>query len=294
MKFLNYGLFFFTLFSYSQVDTEIYLLDININSNNIEVFNSKIISKTTGYNNQPYFINDNQLLFISERDGQNDIVHYNIYENDNRRNLFKYLTNTTTSEYSPIQYKNNKVTAVSLDENGNQYLRIYDVKKNTFKIPFKDKVVGYYNHSKETKNLIVSSILENNELVLYSSNLKTREHVFIDNNTGRSIHPIPNNKFGEEKFTYISKKDSIWTINYVKLSNYKTGVLINTLENNEDICILRDGTILTSRGNKLYKINPSNDSKWVLLCSLEGFGITNISRISINPNNDKLALVNSK
>tara|TARA_B110000091_G_scaffold75406_1_gene83109 strand:+ start:477 stop:1352 length:876 start_codon:yes stop_codon:yes gene_type:complete len=291
MRLLSYCLILVSIISFSQTNSEIHLLEIAVTSNKVQVLNSKIISSSIGYHNQPSFTNNNKLLFSSERDKQNDIVEYNIKNNDNK---LKFITSTFGSEYSPIQYKKNKVTAVSLDKNGVQYLRIYDIKKNTFKIPFKDKVVGYYNHSKETKDLIVSSVLENNELVLYSSNLKTREHVFIDSNTGRSIHPIPNNKFGEEKFSYISKKDSVWTINYVNLSNYKTEIITNTLENNEDICLLKNGTILTSKGNKLYIVNPTTDSKWVLLCSLEDFGITNISRMSINPNNDKLALVNSK
>jgi hypothetical protein len=78
------------------------------------------------------------------------------------------------------------------------------------------------------------------------------------------------------------------------LKDYKIRVLSKTLDNNEDICWLKDGSILTSKGNKLYKFNPKTDKKWIELCSLSKYGIVNISRISINPNNDKLALVNSK
>jgi hypothetical protein len=105
-------------------------------------------------------VSNDKILFTSERNLQNDIVQY-----DSSENSLKYLTNTLTSEYSPIRYKKNKVTAVSLDKKGEQYLRIYNVKDNTFKIPFTDKIVGYYNYSKKIKNQIVSSVLENNELV---------------------------------------------------------------------------------------------------------------------------------
>ena len=31
-------------------------------------------------------------------------------------------------------------------------------KDSTFKIPFTDKIVGYYNYSKKIKNLIISSV----------------------------------------------------------------------------------------------------------------------------------------
>ena len=273
----------------SQSNTEIFLLDIKFKLDKIEIYNIKKISNNKGYNNQPIFVSNDKILFTSERNLQNDIVQY-----DSSENSLKYLTNTLTSEYSPIRYKKNKVTAVSLDKKGEQYLRIYNVKDNTFKIPFTDKIVGYYNYSKKIKNQIISSVLENNELVLYTSNLKTKEHTYIDNNTGRSIHNIPKNKFGEEKISYISKKDSIWNINYADLSSYKTKTITTTLNNNEDICWFKDGSILTSNKNNLYIFNSKLSKDWKLLCSLEEYGLTNISRIAINPNNDKLAVVNSK
>jgi len=273
----------------AQSDSEIFLLYIKFKQDKIEISNVKKISNNKGYNNQPIFVSNDKILFTSERNLQNDIVQY-----DSSENSLKYLTNTLTSEYSPIRYKKNKVTAVSLNEKGEQYLRIYNIKDNTFKIPFTDKIVGYYNYSKKIRNLIISSVLENNQLVLYTSNLKTKEHTYIDNNTGRSIHNIPKNKFGEEKISYISKKDSIWNINYVDLSSYNTKTITTTLNNNEDICWFKDGSILTSYKNNLYIFNSKLSKDWKLLCSLEEYGITNISRIAINPDNDKLALVNSK
>lgn len=273
----------------AQSDSEIFLLDIKFKQDKIEISNVKKISNNKGYNNQPIFVSNNKVLFTSERNFQNDIVEYNSIDNS-----LKYLTNTQTSEYSPIRYKKNKVSAVSLDKKGEQYLRIYNIKNNTYNIPFTDKIVGYYNYSKQIKNLIISSVLENNELVLYTSNLKTKEHTYVDNNTGRSIHNIPKYKFGQEKISYISKKDSIWNINYVDLSNYKTKTITTTLNNNEDICWFKDGSILTSHKNNLYIFNSKLSKNWKLLCSLEEYGITNISRIAINPDNDKLALVNSK
>ena len=273
----------------AQSDSEIFLLDIKFKQDKIEISNVKKISNNKGYNNQPIFVSNDKILFTSERNLQNDIVEYNSVDNS-----LKYLTNTQTSEYSPIRYKKNKVSAVSLDKKGEQYLRIYNIKNNTYNIPFTDKIVGYYNYSKQIKNLIISSVLENNELVLYTSNLKTKEHTYVDNNTGRSIHNIPKYKFGQEKISYISKKDSIWNINYVDLSNYKTKTITTTLNNNEDICWFKDGSILTSYKNNLYIFNSKLSKDWKLLCSLEEYGITNISRIAINPDNDKLALVNSK
>ena len=114
------------LFNYtniiSQSNTEIFLLDIKFKLDKIEIYNVKKISNNKGYNNQPIFVSNDKILFTSERNLQNDIVQY-----DSAKNSLKYLTNTLTSEYSPIGYEKNKVTAVSLDKKGEQYLRIYNV-----------------------------------------------------------------------------------------------------------------------------------------------------------------------
>ena len=135
----------------AQTNTEIFLLDIKFKHAKIEIYNVEKISTNEGYNNQPIFISNNKVLFTSERNFQNDIVQYNSIHNS-----LEYLTNTQTSEYSPIRYKKNKVSAVSLDKKGEQFLRIYNVKDNTYNIPFTDKIVGYYNYSKKIKNLIFS------------------------------------------------------------------------------------------------------------------------------------------
>ena len=115
----------------AQSDSEIFLLDIKFKQDKIEISNVKKISNNKGYNNQPIFVSNNKVLFTSERNFQNDIVEYNSIDNS-----LKYLTNTQTSEYSPIRYKKNKVSAVSLDEKGEQYLRIYNIKDNTYQHSF--------------------------------------------------------------------------------------------------------------------------------------------------------------
>ena len=139
MRLLSYCLILVSIISFSQTDSEIHLLEIAVTSNKVQVLNSKIISSSIGYHNQPSFTNNNKLLFSSERDKQNDIVEYNIKNNDNK---LKFITSTFGSEYSPIQYKKNKVTAVSLDKNGVQYLRIYDIKKILLKSLLRIKLLG--------------------------------------------------------------------------------------------------------------------------------------------------------
>ena len=110
----------------AQSDSEIFLLDIKFKQDKIEISNVKKISNNKGYNNQPIFVSNDKILFTSERNFQNDIVQY-----DSSKKSLKYLTNTQTSEYSPIRYKKNKVSAVSLDKKGEQYLRIYNIKNKS-------------------------------------------------------------------------------------------------------------------------------------------------------------------
>ena len=116
-------LFFIYSFIYSQVNTEIHLFDIKKTEKGYELKNGKNISNNKGYDSQPYFYNDNIILFSSTRNGQTDIAKYNLKENQ-----YSFVNNTKNgSEYSPQKIPNSKnISAVRLDTNGLQRFYSYN------------------------------------------------------------------------------------------------------------------------------------------------------------------------
>ena len=95
-KFLLVLLTLFFITAFAQPATEVYLFELKAVDNLFTVSNPVNISNNRGYDNQPSFMKNGQdVLFTSTRNGQTDIVRYNI--NKNRKT---WLTDTKGSEYS--------------------------------------------------------------------------------------------------------------------------------------------------------------------------------------------------
>jgi hypothetical protein len=59
----------------------------------------------------------------------------------------------------------------------------------------------------------------------------------------------------------------------------------------EDVTWLPNRVLLISQGNSIYKFNPEKDKEPAVLFSFTDKNINNISRIAVNSNGTKLALV---
>jgi len=266
---------------FSQVNTEIFLFDIESTQNETLVTNGKNISNNKGYDNQPSFINDEQLLYSSTRNNQTDITQY--FNNNNSKFWINF---TEGGEYSPLKIPNkNAVSAVRLDKNGKQRLYSYNLSNGESTSLIKDLVVAYYTWSDD--NTIVSAVIEGNELSLYNSNISEGTNRKYATKVGRSFHKIP----GSNLVSFISKKNVVqWQIKSVNPSTGETKLIANTISGVEDICWLNNKTILSGKGSKLYKLTLNKDNDWNEVIDLSSLGITSITRLAINPSANKLAI----
>lgn len=273
---------FATLTVFSQPNTEVFLFDLNIKNGVFELSNIKNISDNKGYDNQPSFMDNNIILFAGTRDGQTDIVKYTINYDSKI-----YINRTEGSEYSPLKIPNKKaVSAIRLDKDGTQKLYKYSLRNAESEVLVDDIVIGY--HIWYNENILVSSVLENGGMLLYTTNFETQENSKVETKVGRSLHKIPNT----DLISYISKtNDSLWEIKSLDMYNRKTNFIINTLPNSEDMCWLPNGTILMGKDEKLYTFNSNNGKDWVEAASLKDYGITSITRLAVSPDGTKLALV---
>ena len=62
-------------------------------------------------------------------------------------------------------------------------------------------------------------------------------------------------------------------------------------ENVTDFIWTVDGIMLMGDGKKIYKFDPLTDTEWVELADLSRYGLGNFTRIAINPQVSKLAVV---
>jgi hypothetical protein len=279
-------IFFLFLFISSlitaQVNTEIHLFDIEVSGESYKLINGKNISNNKGYDSQPYFYNDNLVLFASDRNGQTDIAKYNV-----RYHQLVYMNNTKNGgEYSPQKIPNSKnVSTVRLDDDGLQRFYEYHFKTGKEKEIISDLKVAY--PAWFDKNTLVASVMVNDSLHLIVSDLKKKTNTTVAKVVGRSIHKIPNTNL----LSFISKENKdYWLLKSLNPETKEIKV-ITSVDKSEDVVWMPNGNLLISKENMIYTFNPKEDKNMRLFFRFSDENINNISRMAINKKGTKIALV---
>jgi hypothetical protein len=272
---------FLSTLSYSQSNTEVFLFDLEKSNSKIEITNGINISNNEGYDNQPSFFGDDNVLYASTRNGQTDIAQYHI--NYKSKTFINY---TKGGEYTPLKIPNkNAISAVRLDPDGKQRLYSYNLSNGESTELIKNLVVAYYTWYNE--NSIVSAVIEDEQLNLYVTNITDGTNSKYATSVGRSFHKIPNSNL----MSFIYKEtDKTWQIRSLNPNNGITRLIANTMEGVEDICWLDDRTLLSGKNGVLYKLTLKRDNNWKKVADLSSYGISNITRLAINDDGTKLLI----
>lgn len=245
------------------------------------ISNSKNVSNNPGYDSQPSFIDNNTVVFSSTNGNQTDIAIYDIKKDEK-----VWVQNTKSSEYSPLKVKDEE--AISLIKQGldnTQKLYKYSL-KDSVQIPLvEDLIVGY--HAWIDKENVALAILENNGLSLNIYNTVTKQNETVAKNIGRSLHKIPKSNL----ISYVDKSEAQWKINSYDPESKTSTFILNVIENSEDVFWTTKGILVTGVDNKIYKFDPKADEDWVKIGTLANKSLSNITRISINDDISKLAIV---
>ena len=281
MKLLTKLLILIPYLTFSQTNTEVYLFDLKKLENTWSLTNGKNISNNKGYDSQPHFYDDNTIIYASNRNEQTDIAKYNI--NTKKTN---YVNNTPNGgEYSPQRIPNSKnISAVRLDKNGKQRFYQYDYTTGSSTELIKDLVVAY--PSWYDQNTVVSSVIENDSLALFISDLKKKTNTLITKQTGRSFHKIPNSNL----VSFVKKSFDDWQLWSLNPKTKDTKLLVKKLPS-EDMCWMPDGSILIPYKNMILRYDISGTKKWNTIYTALDENINNITRIIVNTEGTKVAFV---
>jgi len=86
-----------------------------------------------------------------------------------------------------------------------------------------------------------------------------------------------------------------WRINSFDPITRITSTIASTLALREDLCWTRNGLMLMSDGDQLYFLNPESSNEWKPVQINDEFnGLKGITRLAINSENNKLAIVVSE
>jgi len=267
-------------FSFSQSNTDVFLFDLKASNSYIEFFNQRNISANDGYDNQPSFLDNNTVIYAGTRNGQTDIVKYDINYGSKI-----FINHTEGGEYSPLKIPNkNEVSAVRLDPDGKQRLYTYNLRNGESNELVQDLVFAYYTWHDD--NTIVGAVIEENSLNLYAVNLKEGWRRKYATNVGRSFHKIPNSNL----VSFISKENDVWQIKSLNPNSGATRLIANTMKDVEDICWLNNKTILSGKESVLFKLTLRKDINWKKVADLNSKGISKITRLATNPESSMLLI----
>ena len=284
---LGFGIF---SISFAQLPaTNLYYFKMNQVTDSLFIFSQpKFLTafNQQGYNNQPKFINNEEIYFTvksPETGDQTDIYSLNFSTHTKTR-----ITATTESEYSPSPIPNSQeFSCVRVESDANQTQRLWrfpmDRSNSGRPVLYNVKDVGY--HFWLDQNTLALFIVGRPHY-LSIAYLDTKSTSLIMSNIGRCFQQLPNGNLA-----FVHKiSDNFWQIRELDVRSKKTTTIITTLRGSEDFVILPDGTFLMGKGSKLYKFNKAIDSKWLEIADFKYYHIDNISRLTVSGDN-KLVFV---
>ncbi len=249
------------------------------------------VTEREGYDNQPYFINNEQLVFASmDEDGYSEIIMFNF-----ETGKFTNMTKTPEfSEFSPAltdcgQY----ISAVRVEQEGRQRLWLYPINMGEPELLYDDiEPVAYYGWAGDIAALMVLG--EPNRLVFPYSRDDIHE---IATNTGRAVRVRPKS----EQITFLDKSGNTvvdgrqaYTLKVFKTDERKVVDLGLALGGSEDFIWVNKNRILMARGMELYMRNVKKGIRWEKVATLDIPGYSHISRLALNPKGNRLVLVLEK
>jgi hypothetical protein len=286
-RFLTILYLLLPLVSLSQGGSEIFLLDINFSNGKFTVSNPVNISNNKGYDNQPSFHPTLPIIYFASADieGRTNIKAYHY-----TKNAISEITNTTEREYSPTVTPDSKhLSCIIQRDNGQQDLGQYPIDGGEAKVLINTLKVGY--HTWIDANSLLLFVLADSTNNLHEYNLVTKQNTIIAQKPGRSLHKIPN----KNAFSFIDKTNpEQWVIKQFDPATKKVSPIINTIGKSEDICWTPNGYILTSDGERIYACKPNSGKEWQLIDTKGLPMLTKITRMALNSDNTKLALVISE
>ena len=273
--------------------TDIYLLDLVVQKNNVQAISPELITSGNGYNNQPWFKTDDIIYFTSiKEDGQADIYSATIQpETYLGEEMVKYNRVTTTSdlkEYSAQITPDGKsisVVQVQPDDSTQWLVKMNADGSNMQRLLPMTNPVGYYTW---IDNENVAAFVLGSPETLITGNAISGYTKIIASNIGRCIQKIPSSTC----ISYVDKSDSLkWNIIKYDPKTGLSEIIISCLPGSEDYAWSPEGFLLMGSDGKLYKYNSLNDKSWILVRDFNGTEVSDFYRLAVSPDGKKLAMV---
>ncbi|WP_116108244.1 hypothetical protein [Lewinella sp. IMCC34191] len=271
--------------------TKLYVFDMGMRDSMLMLTNPRFLShfNPDGYNNQPYWDGE-QVLYASVQmpgDEQPDIYRFDLGNRTRQQ-----LTDTDAGEYSPkIQIAGaDRFTAVRQEYVGSDtVLRLWDfpadLSENGRPVFTSMSNIGYYEWLNPSQ--LALYLVENPGRIVLSAAGDGATPRTLATSTGRTFTRMSNGNL-----VYVDKSVTPWRLMQKNLYRLEEDAqpIAELPDGTEDFVLLRDGSYLTGRGSKLYRLFPNRDGGWQLVADLNYYGLQDITRMALS-RDGRLALV---
>lgn len=289
--FILYLLIFPVLFTaHAQGSFDLISLDTKVFLKNFKIIpgSARNLTDRAGYDNQPKFINKEQVVFSSQSDsGKNDIIMYNF-----DTELFTNLTRTPDkSEFSPsLTDCGLYVSAVTVEEDSMQRLWLYPINMGEPELLYDDIMpVGYYDWY---DNIAAMNVLGTPNRLVYP--YSKDEVVTIEQNVGRSINKRPKTS----EITFLNTGSNVvvdgkkaYEIMSYDIKNRTSTNLGIALGGSQDFIWIDKNQMVMAQGKDIYLRNVKKSVLWEKIATVSLPGLKNITRMALSPKADRLILV---
>ena len=288
------NIFFLIVFILVQVlcqaqlpSTDIWLMQINFKHGNIQLTEPKNITHKKGYENQPSYSKDGKVIYYT---GQSDTsAKTAIYSYTLSTRETKQATFSATSPYSPMPSPTeNGISTVTVEKDSTQRIWLHPFSgADPYPLFPKRDSVGYYAwiNAQSALAFILPGKNTSNRLSLINADGTEKK---IAENVGRGMKV-----FGKGAF-FIQKKDSIY---YLSWTNFdQTKPLVKTPGSSVDLAVYKDYVLMASEGiiyaakMKMKKGQVVSFEEFKPLEDLSSFGLKNISRMAVSPDEKTIAI----
>jgi hypothetical protein len=264
-------------------DTDIFLVRADHAAGGLVLGEPVNITDRAGYDNQPKFLPDGSgFLYTSIVDEQADTYRYVIAEGGTTR-----VTASTSSEFSPTPMPDGQsFSTVRLEADPGGFARLWQfpMSGRSPQLILRD-VTGLGYHTWVDEDTVALAIGEPARLELIDVPEGARRVIMTGVGRCLQVDPVS----GELAFVDKSDDDA-WRISYLDLASGAITRSVPARDKSEDFAISTDGSIIMGEGTRLYRL-ASPDGDWDLVADWSDSLPGPISRISISPAGDYLAIV---
>jgi len=277
--------------------TDIYLAPLAWKDGSPTIGPIKNVTGRPGYDNQPYFAPNGRLLYYSSvrTGGPGRSTQSDVYQMSLATGQSLPFTETPESEYSPAVIPGGgELATIRVELDSAQRLWSFPIAEcrapsaecRTPKLLLPNlQPVGYQAWVDAGT---VAVFVLGSPPTLQVADLTTGQSRILLSGIGRALQPVP----GRRAVSVMQLvATNTWWLTEVAIADGATRRIARMPDGADYFVWLKDGSLLTARGNTVLHRPASGDTAWRVIATIESPGIAKLSRLAVSPHGNRIAFV---